>query len=137
MALFGISMIFLNTYFLIKIKDANAWFELSNKMDTCYLLVDVQEIRIQPHFCIKQGDYFFHFFLDTLYVSYSIVTRWCFFGQLLQEETECIIPNCWEKLLLASCDIISTRFIFQEASHKLKFNINYSIIYIWLQALCS
>ena len=36
-------------------------------MDTCYLLVDVQEIRIQPYFCIKQDDYFFHFFLDTLY----------------------------------------------------------------------
>ena len=36
-------------------------------MDTCYLLVDVQEIRIQPYFCVKQGDYFFHFFVDTLY----------------------------------------------------------------------
>ena len=32
-------------------------------MDTCYLLVDVQEIRIQPYFCIKQGDYFFSLFL--------------------------------------------------------------------------
>ena len=35
---------------------------LSNKMDVCYLLDDVQEIRIQPYFCVKQGDYFFHFF---------------------------------------------------------------------------
>ena len=32
-------------------------------MDTYYLLVDVQEMRIQPHFCIKQGDYFFSLFL--------------------------------------------------------------------------
>ena len=40
-----------------------ALLELSNKMDTCYLLVDVQEIRIQPYFCIKQGDYFFSLFL--------------------------------------------------------------------------
>ena len=24
-----------------------------------YLLVDVQEIRIQPYFCVKLGDYFF------------------------------------------------------------------------------
>ena len=31
-------------------------------MDTCYLLVDVQEIRIQPNFSIKQGDYFFFTF---------------------------------------------------------------------------
>ena len=34
---------------------------LSNKMDICYLLVDVQEIRIQPYFWVKQGDYFFTF----------------------------------------------------------------------------
>ena len=39
-----------------------AWFVLSNKMDTCFLLVDVQEIRIQPYFCVKQGDYFFPLF---------------------------------------------------------------------------
>ena len=38
-------------------------------MDVCYLLDDVQEIRIQPYFCVKQGDYFFHFFLNTLYVQ--------------------------------------------------------------------
>ena len=49
--------------FLIEIKDTKAWLVLSNKMDTCYLLVDVQEIRIQPYFCIKQGDYFFSLFL--------------------------------------------------------------------------
>ena len=36
---------------------------LSNKMDRCYLLVDVQEIRIQPYFGVKQGDYFFSLFL--------------------------------------------------------------------------
>ena len=36
---------------------------ISNKMDTCYLLVDVQEIRIQHYFCIKQDDYFFSLFL--------------------------------------------------------------------------
>ena len=28
-------------------------------MDVCYLLVYVQEIRIQPYFCVKQGRYFF------------------------------------------------------------------------------
>ena len=32
-------------------------------MDRCYFLVDVQEIRIQPYFCVKQGDYFFSLFL--------------------------------------------------------------------------
>ena len=32
-------------------------------MDVCYLLVDVQEIRIQPYFGVKQGDYFFSLFL--------------------------------------------------------------------------
>ena len=32
-------------------------------MDTCYLLVDVQELRIQSYFCIKQDDYFFSLFL--------------------------------------------------------------------------
>ena len=54
MGLFGIS---LNAYlFLIEIKDTKAWLVLSNKMDTCYPLVDVQEIRIQPYFYIKQGD---------------------------------------------------------------------------------
>ena len=31
-------------------------------MDVCYLLVYVQEIRIQPYFCVKQGDYFFPLF---------------------------------------------------------------------------
>ena len=35
---------------------------LPNKMDVCYLLVYVQEIRIQPYFCVKQGDYFFPLF---------------------------------------------------------------------------
>ena len=40
-------------------------------MDRCYLLVDVQEIRIQPYVCLKKGDYFFHFFWDTLYVSWD------------------------------------------------------------------
>ena len=40
-----------------------AWLVLSNKMETYYLLVDVQEIRIQHYFCIKQGDYFFSVFL--------------------------------------------------------------------------
>ena len=39
-----------------------AWLVLSNKMDVCYLLVYVQEIRIQPYFCVKQGDYFFPLF---------------------------------------------------------------------------
>ena len=40
-------------------------------MDTCYLLVDVQEIRIQPYFCVKQGDYFFSLFLGhPVFVSY-------------------------------------------------------------------
>ena len=34
-------------------------------MDRCYLLVDVQEIRIQPYFCVKQGDYFFFTFSGT------------------------------------------------------------------------
>ena len=38
-------------------------------MDTCYLLVDVQEIRIQPYFCDKQGDYFFSLFLGHPVVS--------------------------------------------------------------------
>ena len=33
-------------------------------MDVCYLLVNVQEIRIQPYFCVKQDDYFFW---NTLY----------------------------------------------------------------------
>ena len=32
-------------------------------MERCYLLVNVQEIRIQPYFCVKQGDYFFSLFL--------------------------------------------------------------------------
>ena len=31
-------------------------------MDVCYLLVYVQEIRIQPYFCVKQGHYFFPLF---------------------------------------------------------------------------
>ena len=44
-------------------KDTKAWLVLSNKMDRCYLLVNVQEIRIQPYFCVKQGDYFFSLFL--------------------------------------------------------------------------
>ena len=44
-------------------KYTKTWFVLSNIMDICYLLVDVQEIRIQPHFCVKQGDYFFSLFL--------------------------------------------------------------------------
>ena len=35
---------------------------LSNKMDVCYLLVYVQEIRIQPYFCVKQGDFFLPLF---------------------------------------------------------------------------
>ena len=39
-----------------------AWLVLSNKMDVCYLLVYVQEIRIQPYFCVKQGHYFFPLF---------------------------------------------------------------------------
>ena len=39
-----------------------AWLVLSNKMDVCYLLVYVQEIRIQPYFCVKQGDFFFPLF---------------------------------------------------------------------------
>ena len=39
-----------------------AWLVLPNKMDVCYLLVYVQEIRIQPYFCIKQGHYFFPLF---------------------------------------------------------------------------
>ena len=39
-----------------------AWLVLSNKMDVCYLSVYVQEIRIQPYFCVKQGDYFFPLF---------------------------------------------------------------------------
>ena len=47
-----------------------AWLVLPNKMDVRYLLVYVQEIRIQPYFCVEQGDYFFHFFLDTLYAAY-------------------------------------------------------------------
>ena len=47
---------------MIKIKDTKAWLVLSNKMDVCYLLVYVQEIRIQPYFCVKQGDYFFPLF---------------------------------------------------------------------------
>ena len=37
-------------------------------MDRCYLLVFVQEIGIQPYFFVKQGDYFFHFFWETLYM---------------------------------------------------------------------
>ena len=42
---------------------------LPNKMDVCYLLVYVQEIRIQPYFCVKQGDYFFPLFAkDPVYV---------------------------------------------------------------------
>ena len=36
-----------------------AWLVLSNKMDVCYLLVYVQEIRIQPYFCVEQGDFLF------------------------------------------------------------------------------
>ena len=48
-------------------------------MDTCYLLVDVQEIRIQPNFCVKQGDYFFfHFFWNTLYIEYAFTTLYTF-----------------------------------------------------------
>ena len=39
-----------------------AWLVLSNKIDVCYLLVYVQEIRIQPYFCVKQGDFFFPLF---------------------------------------------------------------------------
>ena len=31
-------------------------------MYVCYLLVNVQEIRIQPYFCVKQGDYLFPLF---------------------------------------------------------------------------
>ena len=31
-------------------------------MDVCYLLVYVQEIGIQPYFCVKQGHYFFPLF---------------------------------------------------------------------------
>ena len=31
------------------------------------LIVNVQEIAIQSYFCIKQGDYFFNYFWDTLY----------------------------------------------------------------------
>ena len=31
-------------------------------MDACYLLVYVQEIGIQPYFCVKQGHYFFPLF---------------------------------------------------------------------------
>ena len=59
---FGISKNFLHIYFLVKIRDSKAWLVLSNKMDVCYLLVYAQEIRIQPYFCVKQGDYFFPLF---------------------------------------------------------------------------
>ena len=61
MALFGISKTFA-FLFLVKIKDSKAWLVLSNKMDGCYLLLYVQEIRIQPYFCVKQGDDFFPLF---------------------------------------------------------------------------
>ena len=49
--------------FFVKIKVSKAWLVLSNKMARCYLLVNVQEIRIQPCFWVKQGDYFFSLFL--------------------------------------------------------------------------
>ena len=35
-------------------------------MERFYLLVNVQKIRIQPYFGVKQGDYFFHSFMVTL-----------------------------------------------------------------------
>ena len=79
MAIFGISKNFLHTYvFLVKIKDSKAWLLLSNKMARCYLLVNVQEIRIQPYFRIKQDDYFFSLFLGhpvCMYVCIRMVCR--------------------------------------------------------------
>ena len=45
------------------------WLVLPNKMDVCYLLDYVQEIRIQPYFCVKQGHYFFPLFAkDPVYL---------------------------------------------------------------------
>ena len=50
-----------------------AWLVLSNKMDVCYLLLYVQEIRIQPYFCVKQGEYFFPLFSkDPVYLKIGI-----------------------------------------------------------------
>ena len=43
-------------------KDSKGWLKLSEQMDACHLLVDVQKISIKPHFCVKQGDYFCAFF---------------------------------------------------------------------------
>ena len=58
---------FLHTYFFVKIKDSKAWLwlVLSNKIDVCYLLVDVQEIRIQRYFCAKKVDNFYFTFSET------------------------------------------------------------------------
>ena len=54
-------------------------------MDTRYLLVDVQEIRIQPYFCIKQGDYFFSLFLGhRVYIRIYFL----FLGLIFQSKTE-------------------------------------------------
>ena len=52
----------------------NQFYECQSKLQNknpCYLLVNVQEIRIQPYFCVKQGEYFFHFFWDTLYIKFK------------------------------------------------------------------
>ena len=43
-------------------------------MDVCYLLVYVQEIRIQPYFCVKQGHYFFPLFAkDPVYEAFFCI----------------------------------------------------------------